>query len=380
MKKHLPSRDPSLDKTYLIISISANALVASATRAGFRVISIDCFNDVDTAKNTLYSFQLANLSDRSSLDTVFQEIDLQNITGVVIGSGFEPQPELLSDIQQRLPLLANSAEVMQRCCDPQSLFSMFEQYEIAYPETRFIQPIVQSSDWLIKQGSGTGGSHIRYFSATTAVHADDYFQRFIEGESYSVNFLANQTDFSVIGINRIWCSLADDSLFSYGGAVSNVQIPKQAISELERIVSVITVELGLRGLCGIDFILTDDQQVLVLDVNPRPTATLELYDDPNGSLFSAHIAVFEHNSLPSSPLTMSSSNAHQLMYATDDLVIPDAFDWPEWTVCRPRNNSRISKGEPICLIHATDILDDEVTSRLQQRYQTLMSGIELFSP
>ena len=46
--------------------------------------------------------------------------------------------------------------------------------------------------------------------------------------------------------------------------------------------------LGLVGLVAFDFLLVGDAPILI-EVNPRPGATLDVFDDAGGALFRAHV-------------------------------------------------------------------------------------------
>ena len=46
---------------------------------------------------------------------------------------------------------------------------------------------------------------------------------------------------------------------------------------------------GLLGLCSADFIRSEDGYWLV-EINPRPGATLDIFDSPEAPLMEAHLA------------------------------------------------------------------------------------------
>jgi predicted ATP-grasp superfamily ATP-dependent carboligase len=54
-------------------------------------------------------------------------------------------------------------------------------------------------------------------------------------------------------------------------------------------VEAVCTALGLVGLVSFDFLLTDETAYL-LEANPRPSATIDVFDDAQGSLFCAHLA------------------------------------------------------------------------------------------
>ena len=86
--------------------------------------------------------------------------------------------------------------------------------------------------------------------------------------------------------------------------------------------------LNLRGVFGVDFIVDGDSWA-VLEVNPRPTAALSL-------------------------LGAARPQALRILYAPADLVIPEPFDWPDFTADIPAPFSRIPAAAPIASIAAPD--------------------------
>ena len=49
------------------------------------------------------------------------------------------------------------------------------------------------------------------------------------------------------------------------------------------------MEFGLKGLNGIDFLLTADDEPMFLEVNPRYSASMELFAAAMADLFSLHV-------------------------------------------------------------------------------------------
>ena len=58
--------------------------------------------------------------------------------------------------------------------------------------------------------------------------------------------------------------------------------------KLRRAAQAITAASGLLGLNSIDF-LVDGNEYTLIEINPRPGATLDIFDDRDGSLFRAHV-------------------------------------------------------------------------------------------
>lgn len=66
--------------------------------------------------------------------------------------------------------------------------------------------------------------------------------------------------------------------FQFCGAWGPLAIPQQIEEQLQTIGSRLVGTCGLQGLFGIDFIWNDLNEVWLIEVNPRPTASMELLE------------------------------------------------------------------------------------------------------
>jgi predicted ATP-grasp superfamily ATP-dependent carboligase len=101
-------------------------------------------------------------------------------------------------------------------------------------------------------------------------------------------------------------------------------------------------------LASADF-LDDGKQFWLLEINPRPGATLNLFDEDADPLLTRHLAALADISLP--PPRCRSPNASEIVY-TDGSFTVSALEWPNWAADRPRPGTRISRGSPICTVIA----------------------------
>jgi predicted ATP-grasp superfamily ATP-dependent carboligase len=107
--------------------------------------------------------------------------------------------------------------------------------------------------------------------------------------------------------------------------------------------------LGLVGLVAFDFLLVGDAPILI-EVNPRPGATLDVFDDAGGALFRAHIDACGGKiaALPTPP----GARAAAILYADPGPLPIDAVRWPEWTADRPPPGTRVPRYRPIATVFA----------------------------
>jgi uncharacterized protein len=338
--------------TILIASLSARALVRSARRGGFRVLALDCYGDADTyeaATEVLIlpcdegGFQAEELS-REVRKLPYREM----LSGSVYGSGFEQRPELLGWLAETCHLYGNFPETVLRVKDPTYWSAVLDQLGLKYPETTLEYPL-KAGGWLAKRKGGSGGWHVHL---ATAPSGDDWFyQRRIEGPTYSVLFLADGRHAHIIGFNQQWSyGEVGGYGFGYAGAVSNPELPQSVRKELSEAVAQLTKIFELRGLNGVDFVLGCDSRPYLLELNPRPTATVELWDgDWADGLVAAHIRACD-GMLPDRYPESASVRGHAVVYAHSTFVVPDCLDLPGWCQDIPRSGSVVQIGQPFCSV------------------------------
>ena len=129
---------------------------------------------------------------------------------------------------------------------------------------------------------------------------------------------------------------------------------------------------GLVGLNGIDFLLRDEE-CLVLEVNPRPTATLDLYDEdyPRG-LFEWHLRACR-GELPQQPAQARAVRAHAVVYSAGLGRVGPGRTFPSWCSDIPHPGSCFAAGDPICTVHAAGRDAARAITRLQRR-RALIEG------
>ena len=169
----------------------------------------------------------------------------------------------------------------------------------------------------------------------------------------SALFLADGARMQLVGLNEQWqATLSRTVRFAYAGAVTVDDVPEAVCAHaVSRAAARLTASLGLRGLNGLDFIL-EDGTPYILELNPRPTATLDLYDEAvPGGLFAQHLHACAGR-LEMGAIPQSGARAHAIVYAVGAWRVPATFDWPDWVTDIPASGSVIAAGAPICTVHA----------------------------
>ncbi len=365
---------------YLIISQSGRALAASAKRAGIDTHVIDLFADEDTVENTLSNSSVTGFSGGNNAETLIQLVaEYANDNSelcVVIGSGFENCPELLTQLEQRFSVIGNHSSAIRQLKDPAIFFKMLEELALPYPE--YITDVTQeiSGEFLNKSIGAAGGGHIRHYTDDSLLTSTCFLQAFLRGKNYSVTFIADGQSAHMLGFNETWVS-KENSDFTFAGAVSNVSLPNELRQQVTDAIRHMVDAFQLKGLCGMDFIVEESGEYSILEVNPRPTATFELYETQR-SLFPHHIAAF-HGETTKPALDQTLSRALGLLYAEKSITIP-RLDWPDWVTDRPNMGKQIARGEPVCTVHAEgsgiEIVKQQIKTRLAKLRESLGFTVE----
>ncbi len=351
-------------------------MAASAARAGISCIVLDLFNDMDTraiARASRACVTLRGRFHRESLLNAARALQPpEGYQACVIGSGLESRLPLMKTLVREFPYVGNAPECIEYAKDPARFFPLLDELGIAHPEVRITPPRVLQG-WLSKRTGGAGGGHVRRAERSWPHTEKRYFQRHQAGQLMSALFLADGKRAVVLGCSEQWCHpLSRNAPFAYGGAVSLGELPAGLSSPLAGIIHGLTRALGLRGLNGLDFIL-DQECVYVIELNPRPTATLDLYDERVvGGLLSAHIAACR-GVLPSGLQPMKEHKAHAILWSQGLWCVPEAFRWPEWVTDIPAPGALIRARRPLCTVHARAATSGMAKQWVRQRMESMFS-------
>ncbi|MBK6660395.1 MAG: ATP-grasp domain-containing protein [Proteobacteria bacterium] len=357
----------------MIVARTARPLVEMAREAGYVPHAIDLFGDDDTraaacSTTVLEPDRHFDFDGRQLLGAVAAYQALQGPLPVVCGSAFERAPGVLAKLARHVTVLGCDDYAYRRLLNPPALFASLRRAGIATPATRWQAPrCVQG--WLSKQAGGSGGAHVSELEADGKRGIASYYQRHVEGASRSALFIGNGREARLQGCaeHLRWHR---QSRFRYEGARRLDEVPGELRRQLDHIGAVLAATLRLRGCFGIDFLWREGHAPLLVDINPRPTATLELWPERQ-RMFSAHLAACTDQTLLYSSREDSCQRAHLVLYAECDWRVPRAVAWPEWIADRPPAGSLIMQGAPLCTVRAEAATHAALAQLLRKRYADL---------
>jgi len=374
MPLHWPESLSDKRAEILVAGLSARALSGSARAAGYAPLAADLFGDLDLQEVADASIRIdGDLEKGLEWQPLLAALDSlsagRNPMGIVCGSGFEDRPDFLDCLGQRWSLFGNPAETVKRVKDAGSLAKSCERLAIPHPKWSNTPPA--ETHWLRKRRGGSGGRHVGVAGEGAG---DQYWQERVAGESISALVVGAGGAAIVLGLSAQWPDPLADAPFRYGGAVRPAGLACTLAPALENAARAIVETNGLVGLNSVDF-LVDGEDWHLIEVNPRPGATLDIFDDENGSLFKLHIEACRGR-LPKERGLFPGAAATAIVYARRDLPSMLEFDWPDWTADRQPPGTSIAAGAPVCTVLARANDPAEARRLVIDRGSTIRAALE----
>jgi predicted ATP-grasp superfamily ATP-dependent carboligase len=353
----------------VVAGASARAMAASAARAGWLVHAADLFADLD-----LDSVAAAAVRVRPYPDALPAVVARFPPGPWLYCGAVENHPQVIEAISHDRPLAGCAPAVVTAVRDPAVLAAAVRTAGLGFPETRPDPAgVPQDGSWLTKPVRSAGGHGISAWRADDSQPdqtSDRVWQRRVDGCSWSASYLVGAGRGRLIGVSRQllgrrWCHARP---FAFCGCVDIApeSLAAEIHDQLLRLGGVLVDPFGLVGLVGVDLVIDNQRRVHVIEVNPRPTASMELIERATGlSLAAAHLEASGFRSPvvgPAWPRLGTWSKA--VLFAPHDIEIDDAVlaslraaagapsaGWP-LVADLPRASQTISAGSPICTLFA----------------------------
>jgi predicted ATP-grasp superfamily ATP-dependent carboligase len=347
-----------------------------AARDGRPVVALDLFGDLDLRRSG------ARVVSRpgGSLTALVEDALAMPSGAVVYGASFENHPVLVGRLAERHALLGNPPETLRAVRDPQRLAAVLHDAGHPVPRTFDTPPGDRSGRWLRKPLRGGGGTRVRAWRGG-ALPGGTIVQERIDGLQCSAAAVGDGTGAVVLGVTE---QLVGRPAFGVRGHrwCGNVVPPRvpavergALLTQSRAICSSLAGGFALRGLFGVD-VVWDGERAWTLEVNPRPTASLEAIEAAHGTgVFDAHLRGCAGD-LPPASIEGGRAAGKAVLFATEDIVVGDSERWPARGVRDvPHPGERIAAGRPICTVVATGTTPDEVLEALEQRAALLRSEL-----
>lgn len=358
----------------LVVGLSGRALASAARDAGWRPWVVDAFGDRDTRALAsgcvvVPTDARLRLARRALLDAVGTIQRTHGPMPIVTAAGLEARPGLVDALAGAGPLHGCDAAALRRLYDVPALFGALGTRGVAVPETRDRAP-VPATGWLAKRRGASGGAHVRAARAGRR-RRGEYVQREITGPVRTALCL---TDGEAVACCGTFAQLAwhprPPARWRYEGACTAGSGSPALDAAIAHAARTVTGLAKLRGGFGLDFVLDRARGPVLVDVNPRLPATLDLCADA-GAVFAAHMRACSTDALLYSRPRPRSAGAHLVVYADRAWTVPRACRWPAGTADRPADGTRIDAGMPVCTLRARAPSPPQALERLHDAYEGL---------
>jgi predicted ATP-grasp superfamily ATP-dependent carboligase len=327
-------------------------LAQLAVADGYDVIALDRFGDVDLRAVA----PGATAPDNDGLARRAADVDA---AAVVYGAGFENRPDLVGELADGRELLGMPPELLQDVRDPRAVGTAARAAGARAPQTRAAGDLPRPSGrdrreragdaWVRKPRRSGGGRGVRMWRGG-AVRPTEMLQRHVGGLSCSAVAIGDGRGAVVLGLTE---QLHLGSRFAWTGNVTPPRLPDPQLAELDGQLRAVCAEVagrfGVRGAFGVDAIW-DGRHAWVLEVNPRPTASLELFGP--GS-FEAHVQGSRGLRLPVAGVAPARCCAavKLVLFADRTVCTPEPAWWPAGLVRDiPHAGETIQRGAPVCTL------------------------------
>ncbi len=355
---------------------------------------MDGFADLDTIEVSSSSWCLPLDSGafvQNQLDACLSRLkSCRQTAGVLLGAGAEHLAQWIEQ-ETEWTIFGNSSSTIQAINQPKSFFQGLTQLGVKYPEVLFdSSPNPDPTGWIFKLADSCGGVGITR-EPLAAFDGTGYWQRELSGQPISALYITDGEHHHCIGLNTLSVLAIDENHpYVYLGANSNTKLNNYLLIEIDKYARKIIDHFNLIGIFSLDMVISQtsmetsedaQQEVYVLEVNPRISASYELYEriNANLNLVDEHIRVCEGVADPIftriDAALPSSVSSYRVVYAGKDTVIAAHDCWPEWCQDLPEAGRSIKCGEPICSIYA-DADQGDINLLLEEREKIIINKIK----
>jgi predicted ATP-grasp superfamily ATP-dependent carboligase len=160
--------------------------------------------------------------------------------------------------------------------------------------------------------------------------------------------------------------------YRWAGAVQPAELEPALQALLARKAIALVVAAGILGLASLDFLIEGSTWHL-LEINPRPGGTLDIFDDGAGGLFEVHVEACRGRLVE--PPHHRGAQAAMIAFADRDIESMPDLRWPDWCADLQASGTRIEAGAPVCTIRAAAA--DAATARrlVEQRQRAFLQMV-----
>lgn len=370
--------------TLLIIGNDIVPITASAHRAGYRVYSVDFYGDSDLQRYCTLSRSIVHQCPGQSCGKFNRDYDVKlflsyfkelittyPIDGVILGSGLEDYPEILEQIVEHSYIIGNTPERIYQVRQIPEFFKTLQSLHIPFPETHRVHHYVDAKKigkdmgypLILKPSQHFGGIGIQYipdqkslqtFFIDNKTEKNVLLQEVIQGTPASISTLSTTSQAIAISVNEQLSGLPQlgtSEPYGYCGNIVPLDAPPKVIDTAKTYAETVSMHFHLIGSNGIDCIITESGECILIEVNPRMQGTIVCLEQVyNTNIIAAHIQACTQNELSRGMWKSQCYCTRLILYAHEATIIPSLQHF-QGIQDIPFKGTVIEKGEPLCSLH-----------------------------
>jgi len=376
----------------VVVGASVRGFAQSAAAAGWDVYAADLFADHDlrlAARAVVRAADVAG-SYPESLAVAAERFPHAPwcYTGAV-----ENHPNLIDTMAGRRRLAGNDGRRVRAIRDPARVAAAARDAGLSFPDThRHPAGLPVDGSFLVKPVASAGGRGIRRWHGGQPPGEPAVWQRHIPGSSVAAAFVCDGRRARLLSITRQLVGLAccHAAPFAYCGSLRGTArhpldgVPDAAAEAWARFGDVLAATFGLIGVIGVDAVVDAEGRLWIIEVNPRPTASMELHERATGeSIAALHLHACGVPGPPSARLPAADACwAKAVLHAPHECRVDAALAgrWAAWAAewaardggwaavaDLPVADQTIRPRAPLLTVFARGAVPEEAWTRLEAR-------------
>ncbi len=306
-----------------VFAASARWLAGSAKRSGFSVTAFDQFGDADLAHDC---FEVLPFHTAGELVAWVEANDFSS--DFLIGGGLEANWSAYQTLAETSGWKNSSPGSIELARAPPFWSAVLREagFSVAAIQILPVPPKKESIRWVRKPFFSTGGDGVSWFdnSRESTESSEFFLQEFVHGQPMSSLHVCDGLKTKTLGVflqlighhgcgvarqAEFWADAFGAVPFSFAGAIGPLSLSYLArnriqLTTITSVANVIARETGLKGIFGVDWVQEPSGNLIPIEINPRFTATCELWEmATGGNAVSIHLkAVAGRSSTLEKPL------------------------------------------------------------------------------
>lgn len=272
------------ERPIILIGASVRAAACSATLAGFDVLAIDLFGDLETRDACPLCLTIEQADQFS--DDELDDLIPPGVPMLVVG-GVTDESDLIGRLAKRAYWPGRQEQSFEILSRPDVLAKIATRSRVNFPSYRLASDRdggwgqLPKGRWLVKSPGTSGGLGVRWADSDMDAEPNCYVQQWVPGKPYGAVFVANgEHECVLIGVSRSLRKRIGDCPFVYAGSHGPIRLSAKNVAKLNSVANLCVAETGYSGFLNIDVLIDQQDQMSLLEINPRWSASVEVLERP----------------------------------------------------------------------------------------------------